>query len=971
MITKNIVISAYNCLKSYAYYENLNFFLKAEVARFEDSNFQSKVDRIVEFFESDNENFIGWLNKIDVEILPKKIDSHLDFEQKNGALFLSNNKTADDYKICGVNYLITAPVEIYLIETLWSIFVGSMLDDGFSDSVYGNRISKSIKNYFKQNDDSKIINAKNIFEKYIDNYNKWRDGGINKAIEVIEKDRNDVAILSLDLKGFYYNIDIDFNIIDEIIEEHQLEEIKKLSLFLNEKLKLMHEKYRNKISPFIEETHPESASKGIPIGFTSSAILANWYLDDFDKDIKSKINPSYYGRYVDDILFVFSSPKIEIEDRGDEVVNFISRKLNDFIVSTDDHEGFKLTLAYHELPIQKDKLIFHYFNKDHSIAGLQVFKQEIENRSSAFRFLPEEHISSDLDKFAYDILLDGSANKFRSIVGLAENETELSKYISSHILAHRLCNLPSNENTLKQITLFFKGENGLRFCRLWEKVLSYTLITRRYGFSIMFYKQIVELINKVKWHRKNDNNVSVISNGNNEASDIVADKLKCGIRKHIDISLCLNLALLDLDILLGNDKPRNRSLEGLWDLINQHDEMPFMIKAFRKSNMIRHNLVSWPLANYTDYTGDLTEENLYSKLHTFSLSEIKINKTPRYIHADEEQLFKLIDALHTKTLNDFTEQNKFHEKNCAVESIKENKALEITIDIDNNKQNDTVKIALANMKVEYEDIESACRKDQLPNLSYERQKNLYRILNSATDEKVQILLLPELSIPVSWLPFMAAHSRRKQIALIFGLEHWVVNDCAHNILVEMLPYTSHFKYKSSMLIFRVKNHYAPGEVNMLTSLRLGIGSPAPDEQKYHLIKWKNISFSTYNCFELANIEHRALFRSKLDILFASVWNRDISYYQHITESAARDLHCYVAQSNTSHYGGSCVLQPTSSTISNKIYVKGGENHCILTATLNIYALREAQYRSFRMGSDFIKDNPPGFDYDELLARGGK
>ncbi|ELY4108683.1 reverse transcriptase [Cronobacter turicensis] len=968
MITNNLVISAYNCLKSYAYYENLNFFLKSEVARFERSNFQSKISRIVEFFENDNEDFIKWLNKIDVELLPKKIDSHLDLKQRSGALFLSNNKTADDYKVCAVNYLITAPVEIYIIETLWSIFVGSMLDDDFPDSVFGNRISKSIKKYSKKNDDSKKINAKNIFERYIDNYNRWRDGGINKAIEVIEKERNDVAILSLDLKGFYYNIDVDFDAIDDIIEKCQLEKIKELSLFLNKKLRLMHEAYRNKILPFIEETHPESTLKGIPIGFTSSAILANWYLSDFDRDIKSKVNPSYYGRYVDDILFVFSSPKIEIEDRGDEVVNFISRRLSEFIIPTDDHKGFKLTPAYHELPIQKDKLIFHFFNKDHSLAGLRVFKQEIESRSSAFRFLPEEHISSDLDKFAYDILFDGSVNKFRSIVGLAENETELSKYISSHILAHRLCNLPSNENTLKQITLFFKGENGLRFCRLWEKVLSYTLITRKYGFSIMFYKQIVELIHRVKWYRNNDDNISDI---NNEISDRVSDKLKQGIKEYIDISLCLNLALLDLDTLLGDEKPRNRSLEGLWELISQHDEMPLMIKRFRASNMIRHNLVSWPLANYTNYNGDLTEEDLYSKLHGVPLSKGKIEKTPRYIHADEEQLFELIDALHTNTLNNFTEENKHHDKYCSVESIKDNKALEIKIDVDDTKHNDTVKIALANMKVEYKDIESACRKDQLPNLSYERQKNLYRILNSATDEKVQILLLPELSIPVSWLPFMAAHSRRKQIALIFGLEHWVVNDRANNILVEMLPYTSHFKHKSSMLTFRVKNHYAPSEVKMLTSLRLGVSSPVPDEQKYHLIKWKNISFSTYNCFELANIEHRALFRSKLDILFASVWNKDINYYQHITESAARDLHCYVAQSNTSHYGGSCVLQPTSSTISNKIYVKGGENHCILTATLNIYALREAQYRSFRIDSDFIKDNPPGFDYDELLARGGK
>lgn len=954
MITKDIVISAYNCLKSYAYYENLNFYLKAEIASFENNKFDKNINRVVDFFENDSSDFDEWLDKIEVELLPKKIDSHLDVKQKSGALFLSNNKTADEYKVGSVNYLIVAPVEIYLIETLWSMFVGSMLDDKFADSVFGNRVSSAIKKYAKNNNKDQKIVAKNIFERYIGNYNKWRDGGIDKAIEVIEKDRNDVAILSLDLKGFYYNID--FDDIDRIINDSQLDEIKDLCKYLNQKLKLMHAKYREKISPYINDTHPSSASKGIPIGFTSSAILSNWYLMEFDKDVKSKINPSYYGRYVDDILFVFSSPKFEKEDNGDEVINFITRTLNDFIKPTDDNKGFTLTEAYHELPIQKDKLIFHYFNKEHSLAGLQVFKQEIENRSSAFRFLPDEHISCDLDKFAYDILLDGSANKFRSIVGLAENETELSKYISSHILAHRLCNLPSNENTLKQITLFFKGENCLRFSRLWEKVLSYTLITRKYGFSIMFYKQIKEAINKIGWSGGNVN---------------ISEKLKDGMRQYIDISLSLNLALLDLNVILGDEEPQNRALEGLKSLIKQSDGMSVLIRRFRRSNLIRHNLVSWPLANYTKYKGDLTEGDLYSKMHGITLDNDKLNKTPRYIHADEKQLFDLIDALHTRKLHKFTHENKHHLKNCSVTKIKDNKALEIKVGIDDRSGNDAIKVALANMRVESRNIESACRKDQSPNLSYERQRNLYRILNSATEENVQILLLPELSIPVSWLPFMAAHSRRKQISLIFGLEYWVINERANNILVEMLPYTSNFKHKSSMLVFRVKNHYAPSEITMLNSLRLKMASPKPSKQRYHLVKWKNVSFSTYNCFELANIEHRALFRSQLDILFACVWNKDINYYQHITESAARDLHCYVAQSNTSHFGGSCVLQPTSSTISNKIYVKGGENHCILTTTLNIYALREAQYRSFRVNSDTIKHNPPGFDFNALLERGEK
>ncbi|WP_248725741.1 RNA-directed DNA polymerase [Enterobacter cloacae] len=958
MITKNIVISAYNCLKSYAYYENLNFYLKAEVARFENTNFDKKINKVVSFFtHQNNDCFEQWLDKIDIDILPKKIESHLDVKQKSGALFLSNNKTAVEYSVNAVNYLITAPVEIYLVETLWSMFVGTMLDDMFSSSVFGNRISNSIKSYSKNSLGTNNIISRNLFERYVENYNKWRDGGINKAIETIEKDKDDVAILSLDLKSFYYNIDIDFEAIDELIDENQDGNLKQLSLFLNEKLRLMHVKYKESISSYINDTHAHSITKGIPIGFTSSAVLANWYLMDFDKDIKTDVNPSYYGRYVDDILFVFSSPNINNDEQGDEVINFIDDTLGDFIKPTsDENNDFTLTEEYHGLPVQKDKLIFHYFNKEHSLAGLQLFKQEIENRSSAFRFLPDEHISSDLDKFAYDILFDGSVNKFRSIVGLAENETELSKYISSHIAAHRLCNLPSSENTLKQITMFFKGENCLRFSRLWEKVLSYTLITRKFTFSLSFYNQIKETINKMKWKGPN----SAITN-----------KLKTGMHEYIDISLCLNVALLDLNVLLGEQDTDNRALGNIKLLLSQNARMADLVKRFRDSNMIRHHLVSWPLANYTCYSGDLTEEGVYKKINSIPLDDNKLKRTPRYIHADERQLFDLIDALHKRKLNKFTTNNTYHLNHCTVKKIKDGKALEITVGKNKNKISPEIKIALANMKVEAKSIESACRKDQSPNLSYERQKNLYKILNSATEENVQVLLLPELSIPVSWLPFMAAQSRRKQIAFIFGLEHWVINERANNILVEMLPYTARYNHKSSLLSFRIKNHYAPSEIEMLSSLRLKVAEPKIHKQKYHLVKWKGITFSTYNCFELANIEHRALFRSQLDILFACVWNKDINYYQHITESAARDLHCYVAQSNTSHYGGSCVLQPTSSTISNKIYVKGGENHCILTTKLDIAALREAQFRSFRLISDIIKHNPPGFDFNALLERSEK
>lgn len=953
MITKELVLTAFNSLKNYAYYENLNFFLKAEVALFENRDFDNCIQLITDYLIEPKEDvFQHWLEGIRVEILPKKITSPLDVKQNDKSLFLNNKKTAEHYTINSVNYLISAPIEIYIIETLWSIIVGSMLDEEMTDSSYGNRVSEFIIELRKKLSFERVNNAKNIFSIYIENYNKWRDRAIEKAIQEVEENDKDVAILSLDLKGFYYNIKIDFSKISKFIDKGQVNELLELSHFLNNKLEEIHDKYNSIISDDLSITHPHLEHGGIPIGFTSSAILANWHMINFDEDILKLLKPSYYGRYVDDILFVFTSPEIGEDNYGNEVSHFIKETLSDFIEKNNhDSNELNLTEKYHSLPIQKDKLIFHFFSKEHSLAGLKVFKQEIENRSSAFRFLPDEHITSELDRFAYDIMYDGSANKFRSIVGMAENETELSKYLSSHIIAHRLCKTPSDENTLEQISLFFKGENALRFSRLWEKVLSYTLITKKYEFTVSFYNYIKKTISKAKWNNGDEN---------------LTLKLQDALHNYIDISLSLNLALLDQKLLFKKKKTKDINLSCIANIAEENQTIGNLVKQFRYSNLIRHNLVSWPLANYTSYTGDLTDEVAFLKIGKLKLSKRKKRTSPRYINHDEYQLFHLIDAINTNTLSVFTEQNSHHKNNCEVKPFKKKPAIKIKVK--SPEKSKKIKIALANIKVDRSSIEDACREDRNPNLSYERQKNLYKVLNSANEEDADILLLPELSIPVSWLPFMAAHSRRKQIALIFGLEHWVINGIAYNIIVECLPYTSENKFKSSLLVFRIKNHYAPGEIDILNSFRLGIGSPHEENHKYHLIKWKGITFATYNCFELANIKHRALFRSQIDILFACVWNKDTKYYQHITESAARDLHCYVAQANTSHYGGSCVLQPTKSDISNKIYVKGGENNCILTTTLDITSLREAQYRSSRVINDIIKPNPPGFDHGKLLKR---
>jgi hypothetical protein len=282
---------------------------------------------------------------------------------------------------------------------------------------------------------------------------------------------------------------------------------------------------------------------------------------------------------------------------------------------------------------------------------------------------------------------------------------------------------------------------------------------------------------------------------------------------------------------------------------------------------------------------------------------------------------------------------------------------------------DQINLAIANLRVHEEDISSAIRRDRQPNLSFKRQEDLYSILNSALYEKADLLVMPEVAIPVSWLPFMVSFSRRHQIGLVFGLEHWVSNGVAYNLIIEALPFRVSGKYKSCVVTARVKNHYAPAELELLEAVRIKPGNLVLKKNAYyHKVSWRGLSFATYNCFELSDITHRVLFKSQIDLLFACVWNKDTNYYQHILESAVRDLHCYTVQANASQYGGSCVLRPTKTESKTMLYVKGGDNPCVLTTKLDIKGLRDFQYKSKPGSKDYFKHLPPGYDSESVLSR---
>ncbi|MEO9656296.1 hypothetical protein [Marinomonas sp.] len=972
---------AYLFVKSYAYHENLNLFLKQRVAEFETSNtemeevFGSILEVVDQETPCNHKSFKGWLKRINYHLLPKLIERNEDKVNQNNGLFISNVRDSEQYQVSKVNYFINAPVEIHIIEMLWCLFVGPVLEEGMSRDSYGNRMHSSALSFSKDND----LSGQEVFKRYIDQYNQWRDQALEVATQV-SKNGDDVALLSLDLKSYFYHVDLDFENIEAEIQKHYSDnaQFTEFALKLNLVLEAIYTRYQQVIAPRIKQTHIKCKDKKcLPIGMASASIIANWYLSEFDFSIGDGVRPAYYGRYVDDIIMVFKRPKFDVEN---PIPSFVNHYLSSVLTATGDNAEYVISVANNTLPIQQDKLILQFFDKEHSRAGLEVFKQELDERSSAFKFLPSDHIDKELDRFAYDVLYDGSANKLRSIVGLAENETELAKYLSSHITAHRLCKLNNRDVVLPQLKQFFKGQNALQFFRLWEKLYQYSVITLNYGFASFFYKYVGDEIDKII-------GIMPISK---KPSDQFTKKLNEDLSLYNQIALAITIGLLDVKAKTSDGDISFLLDEGIFhnpkqELNGVTSSSPLLHSfswQFRYSNLIRHHLVSWPLANYSLEEADLTFESDFTSNEDVALDENKLAFSPRFIHFDEWQIFHLGKHFTTENgLNGWlaetieTYKNRFFGHEFPVDFTSEGagagKIVKSSLLVSDKDSKNQINLAIANLKVNEDDISSAVRRDQQTNLSFKRQEDLYNILNSALYEKADLLVMPEVAIPVSWLPFMVAFSRRHQIGLVFGLEHWVSNGVAYNLIIEALPFRVSGKYKSCVMTARVKNHYAPAELELLESVRLKPGNPVLKENAsayYHKVSWRGLSFATYNCFELSDITHRVLFKSQIDLLFACVWNKDTNYYQHILESAVRDLHCYTVQANTSQYGGSCVLRPTKTESKMMLYVKGGDNPCVLTTKLDIKGLRDFQYKSKPGSKDYFKHLPPGYDSDSVLGR---
>ncbi len=286
-----------------------------------------------------------------------------------------------------------------------------------------------------------------------------------------------------------------------------------------------------------------------------------------------------------------------------------------------------------------------------------------------------------------------------------------------------------------------------------------------------------------------------------------------------------------------------------------------------------------------------------------------------------------------------------------------------------------LRVAVGHLTVDEKNIEGSFMGS--PNVSRQRKKALSELLNDVVkhgvrhpQQRVDLLVLPEVSVPHKWATFITQWAKQHQVGVICGLEHRVDDrGRAWNELLAALPFRGANGSKECAPVRRLKKHYSPEEDFQLTNNNLKVPN-LPSKSRYQLFQWRGASFAVYNCYELASLEDRCLFKGMVDFIVCSEFNKDVNYFSNIVESAARDLHCYVIQVNSAQFGDSRVVSPSKTEKLNPLRIKGGDNQTFLTMRLPLQQLRSHQLTRYGLQKDSkeYKPTPPGFELAEIEKR---
>lgn len=885
---------------------------------------------------------------------------------------------------------------------------GHYLEKGMSKNSYGNRL-------LLDKESGSLISQRSLFKPYVRQFQNWWSLAIKTIKGHLEKGDN-ATMINFDIQSFYHEVNFSFTELEKDLAEYEPEITDDIIHIL---LKKIHVRYKEKWQTYRSDNF-ENEGFPLPIGLFTSHVFANWHLKTLDKFVEKEIRPMYYGRYVDDVLIVVNDTVLDTDELAgkdkETIVSYYLRRYFGDLLKAERNGKYKFEIDnIKQLALSEEKLFIYQFDAKYSPSLIDKFVDEQKERSSMFRFLSDEEddFFDDFEKITFESNFDHiDANKAR-FKQIEDNKYKLSSFFSKLIKRKILRGEGYKDANIDDICKYFKGGYLIKHYYFWEKLFTMLVIYERYD-------KLIELINEIISEIEN---TDYIQNENVDfqiKSSVLRKWLKEFLVSSLQMAVGLNLGILykDLPLKKAIDKALNFDKTLYYDEEGQYT-------LFKKSGLLRGTFVYYPLLQFTS-SGindaiNLTAPDSIFKVESFvilnkeflpfrvkfwqvailtfykNLFDIdhKNNLNKNYWFTDQFSSKEILDKafdLFYEINKPKTEKNKLKSSYFQISDSKFSHAriddTEIRIPESRNmnyyiqelfiknggKSLKKARICIVNKFVDLKNFEASL--DGAPNIYPQRVEVFDRILDDISKVKdCDIFVLPELALPHALSSRYIEQSARKQIGFVSGVEHLNYLDTGLNFILTTLPINVNGD-KDAIPVFRLKNHYAPEEETWLKGKRITV--PKPNPYRYDLFEWRGLYFSTYYCYELADVFHRSIFFSMVDVIFAPVWNKDTHYYNTIIDVATRDMHNYYVLVNTAQYGFSKLARPRDNVNKEKILVKGGTDdgftYTLLVGDIYIDKLRKFQsldYPAQKLANadkKSFKPTPPDFPVENVKKR---
>ncbi|MCF0216689.1 MAG: hypothetical protein HUK21_09475, partial [Fibrobacteraceae bacterium] len=575
-----MVEGAYRKLKSHFYY-NKNFILVREkIVNFEndDREMQFTFERLTELLKNPNskesKQYIQNLaNKIDFFVLPKKLD-YVDNEKSD----IVSNVGLQNKKIKSVNFFIDAPIEIYLLDVLFAFFLAKAAaeKDFISSNVYGNCVYDEVLT-------TPNFESRRFFKNYFPQYCNWRNNAF-KQLDFNYKHNKHSLLISLDLQGYFYSVKFNFATLRKIRKDSSCSRV---LLTLQKIMQPVYESYKKRIEGYRKDLcDHDSQENPLPIGLFSSMVLGNIYLSEFDKKISNNDLFSYYGRYVDDCLFV-----VDTEIDACKTKSSIIEQVFKGILAPVD-ETFAI-VGCENLKIQQSKINVIHIDPKEPRAILDIYNKEIRILPSQTNPLPISNLKLELfDENIYNVDNFLSDGKVRNIGKISANALAVGNFFQSLLTkfshvdpnsSNRSNNAigENKEQNVLQIKKFFKNSNIIEYSTHWMSFFYFLVTIKNYKEFNQFYREIDRYINQI-----DDTGLDFNLVRRPAKSKTLIKAIKRDLKKQLDIA-AYSAQALDFTSI---QKRKSR-------------KKYFEVRKYVKANMFNHSLVALPLANYIEYDG--------------------------------------------------------------------------------------------------------------------------------------------------------------------------------------------------------------------------------------------------------------------------------------------------------------------------------------------------------------------------------